>query len=396
MIQDQFRLVILTLMHRRLRSWLTIIGVIIGVAAIVSLITLGEGLKQGIEEQFEQLGISNIRVIPGNLNGPPSEGRTLPNDIIDKIENVRGVDYVDSIIIKSLVVEYNNVEIYRPINGFDTESGTKGLADLDINLLDGRFLSSSDSNTVLLGYDIAKDERFFDKEINVKNSVTIGGEKFSVIGILEETGAEFDSQIFIPMRKARDLFNQKDTINGAVVHLEPGIDLDDAADNIKTALLRDLDEEEFDLFTPEQILDEINAVLGVVQLVVSGIAAISLLVGAVGIMNSMFTSVLERTNEIGLMKAIGAKNSDVLAIFLIESGLIGLVGGLIGVIIGSLLAILMGTILEQTGFLSVSIQINPVVILIALSFAFLVGVISGAVPAIRASNLNPVEALRYE
>ncbi len=394
MIQDYIELVVKTLLHRRIRSWLTIIGVVIGVAAILSLVTLGEGMKNGIEEQFEKLGISNIRVIPGGNNGPPNPSRTLPNSILDRIEAVRGVDYVDPVTINRAIVEYDNTERLVSILGYDTSLGSKGFVDLDTDLQAGRFFTAADKNSVLIGHDFAKDA--FEKELFTKNNILIDDQKFRVIGIFEETGTDIDGNVYIPLDTSRDLFDQQDTINGAVVHLLRGIDIDEAAESITRNLERDLDEDEFDLFTPDQILEQINAILGIVQTVVGGIAAISLIVGAVGIMNAMFTSVLERTNQIGLMKAVGATNADVLLIFILESGIIGLVGGVLGVVIGTAMAYGMAFAINASGFVPVVIQINPQVVAISLAFAFFVGIISGTVPALQAAKLKPVDALRYE
>ena len=142
-------------------------------------------------------------------------------------------------------------------------------------------------------------------------------------------------------------------------------------------------------------MEQISQVLGIMQVVLVGIAAISLIVGAIGIMNSMYTSVLERTKDIGIMKAVGARNSDIMKIFLIESGLMGLVGGIFGTALGTIVALIVEKISSQSGFLLI-IRIEYGLLLFGLLFAFLVGMISGALPAYQASKLRPVDALRYE
>ena len=158
---------------------------------------------------------------------------------------------------------------------------------------------------------------------------------------------------------------------------------------------RDRNDENFEVQTPTQILEQINEILGVMQFVLVGIAAISLLVGGVGITNSMYTSILERTKDIGIMKAIGAQNKDILFIFLIESGLMGLVGGIFGVIIGTLLSYGISQYATQSGF-KLIFSINPGLVMFGLLFAFCIGMISGMIPARQASKLKPVDALRYE
>ena len=166
-------------------------------------------------------------------------------------------------------------------------------------------------------------------------------------------------------------------------------------EEIEKELERKRDDTNFQVVTATQILEQINEVLGIIQFVLIGIAAISLVVGGIGIMNSMYTSVLERTKDIGIMKAIGAKNLDIFEIFLIESGLIGLVGGLFGTALGSFVAVIIGEFSKNAGFL-LKITIEPLVLAFGLVFSFLAGIISGVLPAMQAARLKPADALRYE
>ncbi|MBI2107115.1 FtsX-like permease family protein, partial [Candidatus Woesearchaeota archaeon] len=177
--------------------------------------------------------------------------------------------------------------------------------------------------------------------------------------------------------------------------VKPGTDIPSIQKKVERILDRERGDENFQVVTPTQILEQISQVLGIVQLVLVGIAAISLVVGGIGIMNSMYTSVLERTRDIGVMKAIGAKDSDIMKIFLIESGLMGFVGGIFGVALGTLLSLAIGKYATQAGF-KLLVTVNPQLMLFGLFFAFIIGIMSGALPAYRASQLNPVEALRHE
>jgi len=392
MILDLFQLTWSSFTSKKLRSWLTIIGVIIGIAAIVSLFTLSQGLQNSVTEQFKKLGISSIRVVPGSLRGPPGGANRLSFDFKDDIESVNSVEYVDSIIIGNVKIEYNKETLYLRAQSFDVDIGEKGFADTDINPAEGRLFQKGDKNVVLLGWGVAKDA--FDKEIFAKNTVVIDGKKMKVVGILEKTGGEIDNTITMPLETAQEVFNVYDAVNVFLVKIKDGVNVEESASQIERRLERVLDESEFTVFTPEQLLSQINDILGIIQVVLVAIAAVSLVVGGIGIMNSMFTSVLERTKEIGVMKAIGAKNGNVLLIFLIEAGVIGLVGGVIGAVIGSLLAKVIGVI--ASSYVTLVIIIDYRVIIFALFFAFIVGVISGMIPAIRAAKLQPVDALRYE
>ena len=394
MLQDYVRFAWNGIMNRGLRSWLTILGIVIGVAAIISLITVGQGMQNSIQEQFEKLGIRNIRIVPGSLSGPPSAFFVLDNEIIDRTEAVDVVEYVDKVMIGSGVLEFNNQEKFVTVMGYDAALADKGFADVDVNAESGRLFLPGDRGVLVAGSNVG--ENFFDRKINAKNKVLINDEKFRVIGIFSKTGTGIDDRIYIPLKDARNLFNRPNDINVLVVKVKDGIAIEDAQKVIERELLRNFDDEDFDILTPEQILKEINAILGAVQSVVAGIATISLLVGAVGIMNSMFTSVLERTRDIGLMKAVGARNSNIAAIFFAEAGIMGVIGGVLGILLGTALAYGVGFAAKAAGFPLLSIRLDPVIVIAALLISFLVGAIAGLLPALQAARLRPVDALRYE
>ena len=394
MIQDYIMFSYNSIRHRGLRSWLTILGIVIGVAAIISLITVGQGMSNAIEDQFEKLGIRNIRIVPASLQGPPSSAFTLPNSMIDDVEAISVVEYVDKLLIDSGTIEFNDEEKFSAVYGYDVALADRGFADLDVQAREGRMFSPGDSGVALIGSSIADD--MFEKQVAARNRILIDGKEFRVIGVFEETGAEVDNSIYIPLDDARDLFDRPNNLNAMAVHLKDGIGIDEAKAIIETELLRTFDDEDFDILTPADILNEINAILGAVQTVVAGIAAISILVGAIGIMNAMFTSVLERTRQIGVMKAIGARNSDIAVIFLAEAGITGAIGGAIGIAIGTALAYSVGEIASSFGFPLLTIRLDPAVVIGALAFSFIVGAAAGLVPAMQAAKLKPVDALRYE
>jgi len=222
------------------------------------------------------------------------------------------------------------------------------------------------------------------------------------VGILKSVGNRMDdSSVYAPMEAVRDLFNEPELVSMILVQTSPGAEPADVAKVIEKKM-RDRrhekeGEEDFSVSTSEQLMATFSLVFGAVQAVVIGIAAISLLVGGIGIMNTMYTSVMERTREIGIMKAIGARNNDILQIFLIESGILGLIGGLVGITIGASIAKIAEIVAaEALGSNILKASFTPELIIGALLFSFLIGAASGVMPARQASLMKPVDALRYE
>jgi putative ABC transport system permease protein len=400
-MKDYLFLAFNNLKRRKVRSWLTMIGIFIGIAAVVALISLGQGLQASIEQQFAALGTDKITITPkGAFGGLPSSNPLTESDL-KVVENVPGVDIATAYLLESLKVDYKSQSKITVIYGIDPDNYPK-LFSQTYTIESGRDFKAGDKTKVVLGYNAANKD--FDKNISVGNKITVGGETFEVIGVLKKIGSPTDdSAVIMPIDSLRDLTGDKNELSGIFARVKTGEDVSQTASDIEKALKKErghkLSEKSqtFDVQTSEQLLNTFGDILGAVQAVLVGIAAISLLVGGIGIMNTMYTAVLERTKEIGTMKAVGAKNSDILFIFLFESGLLGLVGGAIGIGIG----IGLGKIAELIAASALGTNLFQAVfpwylILGALGFSFLVGAVSGVFPALQAAKLKPADALRYE
>ena len=395
MIRDLFIYGLKNMRHRQLRSWLTVLGVVIGIAAIVSLMTIGQGLENAIVEQFSAMGAGKIRVVPEGLTGPPVGESGFTEDDVDIVKDTIGIDYAGGVILTSAQITYDNQNYITFIKAIDSELAEEAKPDINAEIGDGHWFSSGETKVAVIGYNFANN--LFDKEIMLKNNIEINGIKFKIVGILEKIGTqEIDNVLYIPKDDAREIFDNEESVNFIYAAVEEGKDLEEVAIKVQTNLERSRGNDNFDVYTPEQLLSQLGSILSIVQFILAGIAAISLAVGGIGIMNTMYTSVLERTKEIGAMKAIGASQKHILIIFIFESGLIGLVGGLIGAILGTFFAFSVSGIASLLGFDYLKITILWSVILFALLFAFILGMVSGLWPAYKASKLNPVEALRYE
>lgn len=405
MKKDYLVLAFGNLKHRGLRSWLTILGIFIGIAAVVALISLGQGLENGIEKQFESLGKDKIIIEPRTM-GPPgsvtSESLILTSKDLEYIGDIDGVEWAMGYLVKTGQAKFKDESAIGFGIGVNPEDFEVGLDLQGVGIVDGRALKDGDKFKVVLGYDHSIEGKIWEEGITVGEKIEIENQEFKVAGIIEKVGNPFDDgAIYIPKETLREVLNVGDEESQIIVKVSDGEDVNEVAEEIKRRLIKFRDEKEgqetFTVSTSEQLLNSFKDILGIVQAVLVGIAVISLFVGGIGIMNTMYTSVLERTKEIGIMKAVGAKNSDILYIFLIESGCLGLVGGVIGVLLGSGLAKgveYVAVNMLGTNLLQASLDIT--LISAALVFSFLVGTISGVFPAMRAAKLKPVDALRYE
>jgi putative ABC transport system permease protein len=281
------------------------------------------------------------------------------------------------------------------IEGYSMNNVNDYYREYDTEFSQGRPFNNDESgNVVIIG---AKIEDRFETNLFAKNKIKIKDKNFRIIGILKETGESADDYgIQIPLDSMRDITNTKNEISGIMAVVLPGVDVEEVGKNVEKHLERDRGDENFLVMTPTEIKEQVEETLGVVKLVILAIASISIIVGGLGIMNSMYTSVLERTKEIGIMKAIGAKNGDVLTIFLLEAGFLGLVGGLISLFISFLIIQLANFIIMQVDAFNIVIKIKPEIAAGAIIFAMTIGMVAGAFPAYRAMKLKPTDALRYE
>jgi len=406
MIKDYFIIPWKEMRRRKLRSWLTLIGIIIGVAAVISLITLGQGLENAITEQFALLGNDKLFITAkGNplVPGLTTDAVVITDDDLEVIRQTSGVKKAAGSIFLTGRIEFNDNVRYFFIGGMpDNPEERKLLGEAqNYKIMSGRALRKGDNFKAVLGFSYT-DENLFGKEIELGDKILIQGNEFKVVGFLDKIGSPSDDQsIHIPLDTFSKTFNTGDELGFLVAQIQPGENIDAVAARIEEELRdsRGLEEgkEDFNVETPEQLASTFFIILDIVNLVLVGIAAISLLVGGVGIMNTMYTSVLQRTEEIGVLKALGARNSHIMYLFLVESGLYGLGGGIIGIIIGFSFAKLVEYLfLIFVGPAFLSIKVNVFLLVGTLLFSFLVGILSGIAPARKASRLNPVDSLRYE
>jgi putative ABC transport system permease protein len=406
MILDLFWLAITNLKHRSLRSLLTIVGILIGIAAVVSLISVGQGLQESINQQFEALGSNVLTISAGGsvLSGPPGSSTgaaQITEDDLKVIKSSRGVKDASGYILKMGKVTFNDEIKYSYVIGISQDKVSQQLFQSSgFKIKDGRDLKSGDNDVVVVGYNFGYGN-IFSKKAKIRDKILVGDTEFKIIGIADKTGSPTDdSAVYMPIDTARIVFNDSNSFAMIYAQLQDGFTADEVAASVEKNLRKSRNEkegeEDFTVSTPEQLSQTVESIFGVIQGFLIGIAAISLLVGGVGIMNSMYTSVLERTKEIGIMKAIGARNEHILMLFLFESGMLGLIGGAVGAMLGIAMAEGVQFIAAQAGYGILKASISVELIGGALLFSFVIGALSGALPARRASQMNPVDALRFE
>lgn len=403
MIKDYFVFAYQSAKNRKVRSWLTMIGIFIGIAAVVALVSLSQGMQEAINQEFVKLGSDKLIVsAAGSSFGPPGTAVSNPltTEDEDVIEKVKGVDVAVGRLLRTARIEFSNEIVYDYIVSMpdDSEGFQLAIEANDYSVESGRMLDKDDKNKVVLGYNTAND--LFDEKIELRDKINIQHQYFEVVGIMEDSGnPQKDDTILVPEVAVRKILDIGDEFDLIPLKVLPGEDLEVVSENLADELRksRDVEEgkEDFSIQTPGDILDALNNILAIVQGVLVGIAAISLLVGGIGIMNTMYTAVSERTREIGIMKSLGAKNNDILYMFMIESGFLGFFGGLVGIALGFTISKIVEYVAYQMfGSSLIQAHFSPFLLIGMLMFGFLVGMFSGMFPARQAAKLKPVDALR--
>lgn len=399
---NALKIAIAAIFVNKTRSFLTMLGIIIGVASVILLTAIGNGLQSYITEQFDALGASNISILPGDIfgeNGGFDRESQLSAFANNKLR-LRDVKTIESLRehVAAVAPQYQNTTTVTFL-GEKQQTTILGTNDkyptvTNTGLASGRFFSSAENlggeRVAVLGSEIRKD--LFGSIDPVGKKITIANRSFRVIGVAEEKGGgfggpQFDTYVYIPIQLAFDLFSAE-AVTQMTVQARSREEIPLAIEDIKLALGKRLESDEFSVFDQKEILKTINQILSALTVGLGGIAAISLVVGGIGILNIMLVSVIERTREIGLRKALGATPNVVLVQFLIEAATLSVFGGLIGT------GIAYGLTLIINSRIPAVVTIDAVVLAFSVSAA--IGIIFGVIPARRASKLSPIEALRYE
>ena len=406
MNKDYFKIAFNNLIERRTRSILTLLGIFMAVITIFVLLSLSIGLNDYVGEQFEMLGTDKFFIMPKGQLGATGEGGAVELTIedVEVVEKVNGISKISYAAYATAKIEYKEKSRYYMVIGMPTDKSEyidMFFETANLEMDEGRIPEKTDRHKIIMGYNY-KYKNLFDKPVKTKDTVEINDVEFEVIGIVGKIGNPADDQqVYISYEDFQELYDSGDRVDYIYAQIKSGEDLKEVADRTKRKLMgfRNVDEEsiDFTVSTPEDLLETFGVILNILTVFLVGIGSISLIVGGVGIANTMYTSVLERRKEIGTMKAIGARNSDILYIFMIEAGLLGLVGGALGVLFGIIISKSIEYIAAvYLGSKMIQASMSLFLIIGSLFFAFVIGIVSGFAPSYQASRLKPVDTLRYE
>ncbi|OGE18890.1 hypothetical protein A3J19_00430 [Candidatus Daviesbacteria bacterium RIFCSPLOWO2_02_FULL_41_8] len=394
-ILEIFSLSITAILANRMRTLLTILGIVIGVTSVILLISVVTGLKSFITKEIQGLGSNLMFVIPGKVGGARSPGgvqvnRLTMQDATNVKNKLAGQAEVSAVVQKVSTVKYLN-KIDKDVTLVGVQANYPKL--ISVTFVKGRpFTISEESGgrrVAIIG--TSAEEKLFGTNSSLGKTISVGNVKYEVIGVLEKRGSVFgidqDNFVAIPLSAAQKQFGL-DRLNTIYIEANKTEEVKLVQKKAAAVLLKRLSEDDFTIMTQEQTLSTVSQITGVLTIALGGIAAISLIVGGIGIMNIMLVSVTERTREIGLRKALGATPSNIRTQFLIEATVLAGLGGIVGIILGIVFSLIIGR------FITTSVPLWS----IALSFGFstAVGIIFGVAPAIRAAKLDPIQALRYE
>ena len=395
-----FRLALASILENRLRSFLTMLGIIIGVVSVILLISMTTGFREYLVRQFMGIGTNLIIINPGKtetkgLGQPGFEGvqKMTTGDTMALRRNAYALESVSSITVGTADVRY--VDRERKVMVIGTDEAFVKVINIGVD--SGAFFNADDVNAsrrvCTIGYTV-KNELFGSRN-PLGEIIKIGGAGYRVIGIMEKKGTfigtdDLDDVVYITVSASQRLFNT-DKLFGLRAKARSAVMIEEAKEQIRIILTkRHNNKEDFTILTQESLLSSLNSILKALSVVLAGIAAISLLVGGIGIMNIMLVSVTERTREIGIRMAVGARTWDIRLQFIIEALTLSLIGGIIGIILG------VGGSKMLSAFAEWPTIISPFYVVLAFCFSGLVGIFFGFYPAYKASLLDPIDALRYE
>lgn len=397
-LQDRLKLIIRNVYEKKGRVFLTITGIVIGIFVFTFFIFVSQGLKNAITEQFTSFGLNTISVVPvGAVGDPSTSPGGLTDTHIEKIKKVvKDYDFMVGQIFYNGQYEYgrqtkNIISLATP-----EEFAADYRKNVGIEFIQGRDIEANDKSVAVLGYKTATSLFGENNPIKIGSSLKIQGKSLRVIGIIKERGDLFvDNALIMSFDDIKEL-SGKDTYSVVQIALSENADVEEAKKNINRVLNPNGNEKNFDIQSSDDNIEQFNMIIGLLTAIISFISSVALVVGGINVLNTMYTNVLERVNEISVMKAIGATNEDIRSLYLMESGLLGLLGSLIGFMMAFILAQFLSYVITNYAGYNVPIYFNLTFFISVILITVVLSVAFGTYPAILAAKTSPGDVLRDE
>ncbi len=401
---DAISMAISSLLAKKSRSFLSMLGIVIGILTISSLLSIGFGVKAQVGKQIESLGTNLVVVISGkqgsngqvNFTASLGQSTLTENDFLAVKRQVSEAENLSMMNLISGSIKRGNT----PLDSAVILGGSTGVEKaFNFKLKEGRFLDEEDEDSnvrnVVIGENVV--EKLFSDGDPLGKTLTTRATDFQIVGVLEKrdsasnlVGPDFNSLVMMPIHTSWDVTHNKQIFR-ITMQAKDSSSIDQLKKSVKVAILAShKGEEDFSVLSQDDLLGTVNGILNILTAMLGAISAISLLVGGIGIMNIMLVSVSERTREIGIRKAVGATRAAILLQFLIESIILTMFGGLVAI------GIFAAGVSAVPADFAIPIKLDPSVLLLALGFSAVVGIVFGIIPALGASRKNPIDALRYE
>jgi putative ABC transport system permease protein len=389
---DIFKLITKDISRKKFSSFLTLFAISLGIMSIYIIILLSTSFESSIYQQFNQLGSNRIYITSSeNSFAQTTFTKGLTDSDLKIISSKPFVEKVFPYYMRTVQIKYGREYEKAEVMGSYLD---KSLFDsYNLELQEGRYPKKNEKYAVVIGPYAAKN--LFDKKILVGSNLYINNTKFKVVGILKSVGdPQDDSDIYVNIDTIRSIFKDYKKIGFMDVLIVKGYNITLAKNNLKILLDNKFGKDNMKIVTPNQLINQMGLIINIVKYTLGGIAVISLIIGALGIINTMFVIVVEKTKDIGIMKSIGAKNWHILFMFILYSMIFGFLGSVLGIIFGSIISYFFSKVIIEMGFSFFKISINYFLIFFLLFFGILIGFIAGFLPSWRASKMNILDSLR--
>ncbi len=398
-VVEIFRYVTKNMFEKKSRVILTIAGIVIGIFTFTFFMMASQGLSNAITEQFSSFGLNVLGVQAienAGMNGPPGGGGLTDTDVTKIKQVVKDYKYIAPSIFYTGQYEYGRDKAQILALAYPDEYWDDVQLDLNAQIEEGRFLRPGDVNVVVLGAKTQREAFGKDKPITLGSSIKVNGKSVRVIGIMKEKGDLFlDSSMLMPFDTIKEVSGQ-DTYSVIRISFYETADLDFMQKSIEDRLNPKNGDKKIRVSSPKQAIKQFEQIIGVLQLIIGFVSSIALLVGGINVMNTMYSNILERINEISVMKALGARNQDIRNIFLLESSILGFIGAFIGFMLAYLLAETLSYLITNFAGYNVPVYFSIPFFLAVMIITSLLAMLFGTYPAIRAARVNPADNLRDE